>query len=321
MVNSSSCRSCDGRAARIQAFGTEFPVKALRCSPDGVHYEQKRNLRHLQITLCPTFRCAGSCPFCAAAPDRDRPGRLDPARTERLLRRLKEEDLVRGVDFSGGEPLADAALLDELVELVFSVLGRETEVSIHTNGTNLDQLLRIRSLPWIDAIHISRHHYDNQRNRRLFGCAVPDGAALREIARAVPFREQLVFNCVLLRDEIGSPEEAHRFLDFALDVGVPKTGFITVMPVNDYARAQRVPYQEVLRPDDPALLFTRRFYDGGICSCADGVYAAEDGRVTEFYGRGTCPGDPGYARGLVFTPDHVLRAGFGGPVILREETL
>ena len=87
----------------------------------------------------------------------------------------------------------------------------------------LDKLTQLQNLRYIDAVHISRHHYDDEINRELFGGAdVPGGKQLKEIIGSVTFRDIFVLNCMLLRDYINSPEEAHRFLDFAIDTGAPK---------------------------------------------------------------------------------------------------
>ena len=115
------------------------------------------------------------------------------------------------------------SLLREVTDILFDVFGTHLEISVSTNGMRLDKLTQLQNLRYIDAVHISRHHYDDEINRELFGGAdVPGGKQLKEIIGSVTFRDIFVLNCMLLRDYINSPEEAHRFLDFAIDTGAPK---------------------------------------------------------------------------------------------------
>ena len=317
MPNISFPPSCEGqgRTRRIEIFGKELEVKAQICSPDGVHYRQKKEPIRLQLSISPAEYCPAACPFCVAGQPKGR-RRIDPEKLERALRLLKERELVRGVKITGGEPFSDLELLDEVISMLYEIFGTSLELAISTNGYRLGEMHRLRQLERLESIHISRHHYDDGRNRALFGGGpVPSGRELREILDTVSYKDLFVFNCMLLRDEIGTPEEAHRFLDFAIETGVPKVGFVTCMPCNDYAREQSVPYESVIRRDDPSLLFIRHFYDHEACHCSDGVYVSQAGRLIEFYGRSTAQ-TYAYCRGLSYETDDRLHAGFGGEILI-----
>lgn len=241
---------------------------------------------------------------------------LDISKLEKVLLSLKEKDIVRGISISGGEPFTDATLLSDVLDLCFEIFGKEIEISINTNGSGLKDLHKIKSLVYVDAIHISRHHYDDDKNALLFGGKVPSAKELKEVVDGVPFKEIFVFNCLLLKDYIGTTQEVHRFLDFAIDVGVPKTAFVTAMEINDFTKDQRVSFSDVISRDDSKFLFTQCFRDYDCCCCQDGVYHRNDGRLCEFYGRETAPGGPGYVRGFVYGADNHLRTGYYGDVII-----
>ena len=66
---------------------------------------------------------------------------------------------------------------------------------------------------------------------------------------------------MLLKDYIGTQDDVHKFLDFAIEVGAGKVAFMACSPVNDFAKAQTMDYTTVLKSDDPSLLFTRGFQD------------------------------------------------------------
>ena len=317
-MQNTCCQPCSDAAPRLRrmrVLGKELLLKDYICSVDGVHYPPKPEKLKLQLSICPTDYCAASCPFCIAGNTRST-ARIDLNRLEYALRRLKDEEVVRGVSITGGEPFTDMKLLDQTISLVFDVLGADTEISLNTNGIGLHRMQELRGLERLDALHISRHHDDDERNRSLFGVDVPTRAELKRILHSVPFRDLFVLNCLLLRDQISTPEDAHRYLDFAIDVGAGKVSFITPTPVNEYVASRLVRYTELLRPDDPALLFTRGYTDYDVCRCQDGVYASGDGRIIEFYGRSTNPMSCSYCRGFVYGADNHLRSGFGGEIIL-----
>ena len=171
-------------------------------------------------------------------------------------------------------------------------------------------------LSYLEALHISRHHYDDEINEKMFGIKVPTKEELSDILHSVHYKELFVLNCMLLKEYIGTTDEVHKFLDFAIEVGAGKVAFMTCTPINDFAKSQTMDYREVLRKEDPSLLFTREFHDFDFCKCQDGVYASETGEIIEFYGRSTNVGKCEYCRGFVYGADNHLRVGFDGEIIL-----
>ena len=317
MQNINSCRFCDEltKTRTVSVLGKTLQVKNYICSSDGIHYKQKPKDVRLQLSICPTSFCSAKCPFCIAKNTHQKQF-IDLIKLEECLKRLRAEDIVRGVSFTGGEPFTDVALLNETINLVFEVFGTGIEVSVTTNGANLHRMHEIEKLSYLDALHISRHHYNDQINADFFGVRVPTKKELSDILHSVSYKDLFVLNCMLLKDYIGTQEEAHKFLDFAIEVGAGKVAFMSCSPVNEFARAQTMDYTEVLRADDPALLFTRGFQDFDYCRCQDGVYVSETAEIIEFYGRNTSAGDCDYCRGFVYGADNHLRVGYQGEIIL-----
>ncbi len=318
MQNINCCQSCDSdkRTRLINILGKNVLVKNYICSEDGVLYKEKPANIQLQMSVCPTSFCPGDCPFCIAKDTKSKQ-KLNIEKFAKTMRQLKAEDRVRGVKITGGEPFYDIELLNEVVSVLYETFGYELEVSVSTNGIWLDRMHKIKDLEYIEAIHISRHHYNDELNKAIFGGAnVPSGDRLKKIVSSVSFKDIFVFNCMLLKDYINSTDEVHRFLDFAISTGVPKVGFMDCYPVNDFAKQQMIPYETVINDSDPSLLFTRRFYDYEFCHCRDGVYASPDGKIVEFYARSTNTDGCEYSRGLVYDADDHLRDGFGGKIIV-----
>ena len=317
MQNTNSCRSCDAviKTKTVNVFGKELKLKNYICSADGVNYKQKPEDIQLQLSICPTSFCDAACPFCIAKNTKQKQF-VDLVKLEECLKRLRDENLVRGVSFTGGEPFTDVKLLNDIINLVFEVFGNSIEISITTNGTNLHRMHEIEKLSYLDALHISRHHYDDRINAELFGIRVPTKDELSEILHSVSYKDLFVLNCMLLKDYIGTQDDIHKFLDFAIEVGAGKVAFMACSPINDFAKEQTMDYTTVLKANDPTLLFTRGFRDFDLCRCQDGVYASSTGEIIEFYGRNTNASDCEYCRGFVYGADNHLRVGFNGEIIL-----
>jgi len=309
------CDTCENRTKVIDILGKPVRVKNYICSTDGVNYRPKPENVQLQLSVCPVSYCPASCPFCCAKATKTEQ-RIDTEHFASVMRRLRAEDRVRGVKITGGEPFTDVGLLNEVISILFEIFGYDLELAISTNGIGLCRVHEIKDLVHIETIHISRHHYNDAVNRQLFKNAdIPGTEELKEIVNSVSYKDLWVFNTMLLKNAINSAEEAHKFLDYAIEVGVPKVGFMVCSPVNAYAAAQSIPYESVIREDDPDLLFTRGYYDYEFCHCSDGVYVSQEGKIIQFYGRSTKMVDYGYSRGLVYDADNRLRDGFGGEII------
>ena len=319
MQNINYCQSCKiGEKTReINILGKPITVKNYICSADGINYKEKPENIKLQLFVNMLTFCPANCRFCVAK-NTKQDKKIDIDKFKSVMKLLKAEDRIRGIKITGGEPFYDIELLNEVLSAIYDIFGYQMEVAISTNGTGLENLKKIKDLEHIETIHLSRHHYDDNVNRELFGNIknIPDKKSLKSIIDSVSYKDIFVLNCILLKDYINSPEEAHKFMDFAIDIGAPKVGFMTCSQVNGYAKEQSIPYEAVIKEDDPALLFTRGFFDYDYCHCSDGVYSSEDGRIVEFYGKSTKMEDYAYCRGLVYDADDHLKDGFGGNIIM-----
>ena len=306
------------KTADISIFGKTLPLKNYICSKNGCPYKEKEKPVKIQLSVCPTSYCGGHCPFCVAAETKGKREFLDLGKLEKTLIPLHEQNILRGIGITGGEPFTDVELLNDIVELIFDIFGIEFEVYINTNGSGLRNMHRIKRLELIDAIHISRHHYDDERNRRYFlgknnsecEIAPADEKELSELVKSVYDPRLFVYNCLLLKDGIGTKEEMVKMLEFAARTGVPKVGFVTPMPVNEYVKKNMVSYKELFDREDDRFLFTTAYRDFEFCHCQDGLYFSQGGKLVEIYGRETAFGNAPYVRGMVYGADNVLRTGF-----------
>lgn len=318
MQNTTCLHSCNNfeRLRNIELWGKQLVCKGYVCSEDGINYKAKPEQIKLQISIIPTDYCPGKCPFCIAGKTIRNNNSLDLKILENRLQELKKVNIVRGISITGGEPFVDVDKLDKIVSMVFDIFGYNIELSINTNGIGLNQLDKIRELEHVDTIHVSRHHYDDEINRSLFGINVPSTEEFQNIVSSLDFPDIFVINCMLMKDYIGTTTEVHKFLDYAITLGVPKVSFITGAPVNPFIANQAVVFDDVLKTDDSSLLFTRGYQDFKYCRCHDGIYVSPEGRLIEFYGRQTDTSSCDYIRGMVIGADGHIRGGFNGEILL-----
>lgn len=302
------------KSREIRVLGIPLLAKNYICAPSGGSYREKPDPVLLELSVVLTEACDARCPFCIAQSSRSSK-ELDPERLRGVLEQLKAEDVLRGIKITGGEPGLNIPLLDAALRAIFDVCGPGMEVSLSTNGTAVPRLKELRDLHRLESVHISRHHWDDRVNDLLFGRTMLSAEALRSALEEIGDPDLFVLNCLLLRDAVASPEDAHRYLDFAVQAGAGKVAFITADPVNTWTADRRIPFSDVLREDDPSLLFTRGFRDFDLCRCQDGVYVSPAGKLIRFYGRHSENRACGYCRGLVYGADNLLRDGFGGRVL------
>jgi len=295
-------------------FGKTYKTRNSFCSHDGVNYEQMPEKLKLPLTICPVSYCDASCRFCIAK-DTGKNKKINLNKLEITLKKLIVEDSVSKIFIKGGEPFYDIELLDNVLKMIFDIFGNSLYVSITTNGNNLKSIHKIKTLEYINKIHISRHHYDDAINNSIFGKNMISSDEIRKIAVSLPDEKMFVYNCMLLKDYINTTEQAHRFMDFAIDTKINKVAFMSCAPVNEYAKQQFIHFSEIFKDDDSDILYTNKFCDYDFCSCISGVYLSPGAICEPFYARYTNTEGCDYLRGFVFETDNVLRTDFSGDII------
>lgn len=104
------------------------------------------------------------------------------------------------ISITGGEPL-----LSKYLPMVLGVIApykkQFTNVLLTTNGTDLgDQAEFLSGV--VDHVNISRHHYDEERNREVFGGSYreSDKTTMEAIKQCSVYGIDVSFNCVLPED-------------------------------------------------------------------------------------------------------------------------
>jgi hypothetical protein len=155
------------------------------------------------------------------------------------------------------------AILNECNKNVY----QEIYLHLNTNGL-FPQSQELMKNPRWDSISMSLHHYDAYKLSDLYGTHVPETAFSFE---GIDMNKVNV-SCNLIKGYIDCAEEAHKILDFTLELGVPRIGFVALMKVNDYCLSHYVDFEEIRLVTIPHVYFTKSMNRGKNCKCSNYLY-------------------------------------------------
>lgn len=209
---------------------------------------------------------------------------------------------VNRVNITGGEP----SVVPDLVERILLKMSEPDYAGLHvhlnTNGL-LPQSQELMRHPRWDSISMSLHHYDTATLSELYGCRIPESAFDFEGIDL----QKLNSSCNLIKGYIDHAEEAHKMLDFTLDLGIPRIGFVALMKVNDYCREHFVDLEAIHLERIPHVHFTKSMNRGNDCKCSNYLYN-KDLRILEIYMRNYA--NPQYCESSLVYDGAYLRQGF-----------
>lgn len=202
-----------------------------------------------------TGRCSCSCPWCIA---RTR----EYAREDREAWQRAVEDAfrvfnIRSVIILGGEATEDPDFFGKLDFLSRAMEGRGVnKLILTTNGISLRDKAFLRRLlnTRIDAVNLSRMHYSQMRNDRIFGAATLNRDEIAELYGTLKRAgKTLRLNVNVWRGNLDTPEEMESFTetfaglcDAVKFTPLMKTDmFDTVGQVTRAAEALAIPEREI----------------------------------------------------------------------------
>ena len=285
----------------------DLQIKDYHCASDHTYLTKEEGQLWLYVNI--TDVCPASCPFCVNPGRKCGSSPFNIIRYQETLKAIHKH--VYGVSFTGGEPMMEPILLDAAIGVTHEIMGDTIEIDMATSGIHLERIPDFKNLNYLDSIHISRHRINDADNRELMGRQVPSVKEIRALLERIDDPERVVFNCVLDRDGISTPEAMAAYLDMAADIGVSNTSFISMIPVNDYCREHYVDPESFRLEQDSRFRIWNHFHDHDYCSCSTGDYLGKQRKVRFYYrmpGKNRAP----YVRQLVYEANNLLFAGFGG---------
>jgi len=296
----------------IKLFGKDINIRNYLCSENPDDYK----LGHLKVNLYIKVNdvCNARCKFCSNNNIKDN-GKLNLEKLRVIIKYLNGLNILNKISITGGEPLLDINLLNDVLNLIYS-LNPTAMVTINTNGYNLKNILKLDSLEKILGIHISRHHYDDIINDEIFGTKMVTNNEILEISKQIKNKKLLRLNCMLMKNSICNIEEVKKYLEKASEIGIYKVGFVSLMKVNKFCEDNFIHFNEVFNDKDKTICTTNHFYGKNICECINGIYAISKGKSIEYYARITNETKCNYLMQFVYTTDNRLTTGFGEETII-----
>ena len=180
--------------------------------------------RYLTCSVLPVrFACNCSCPFCFSKSSISAL-RIDAVDWEQLdlesyFHFARERGASRLVITGGGEPLLRP---DAVLATVRRGRRYFQEIACFTNGSLLTpELARKLTASGLSYLCYSRHHFDDDCNRRLMGDAAPSLHRFFESTNGIPIRA----TCVMAKGHIDCRHEVWRYINRLAEFGVRQFTF------------------------------------------------------------------------------------------------
>jgi molybdenum cofactor biosynthesis enzyme MoaA len=285
----------------MDVFGNAIKIKRVGCNSfdePGQPVEPSVNL-FVKVTK----GCNAHCLFCSNAGASVPNTPFDVSKLFEIIGLLLASGInVNRVNITGGEPSVVSGLVERILLKMNEPDYSDIHLHLNTNGL-LPQSQELMRNPRWDSISMSMHHYDTARLSELYGCRIAESAFDFEGIDM----QKLNSSCNLVKGYIDNAEEAHKMLDFTLDLGIPRIGFVALMKVNDYCREHFVDLEEIHLESIPHVYFTRSMNRGSDCKCSNYLYN-KDLKILEIYMRNYA--NPQYCESSLVYDGEYLRQGF-----------
>ena len=282
-------------------FGKEIAIKSHGCNIMGE--PGQRIIPSVNLFVKVTKGCNAHCLFCSNADSIGASVTFNIPKLTNIIKELKGKGVcVNRINITGGEPSVVSPLVYKILDAVEKNGFDDIHLHLNTNGLLLQSQELMRHPRW-DSISMSLHHYDTARLSELYGCRIPESALDFEDIDL----QKVNSSCNLVKGYIDNAEEAHKMLDFNLDLGIPRIGFVALMKVNDYCREHFVDLEDIHLDSIPHVYFTKSMNRGSDCKCSNFLYN-RDLKILEIYMRNYA--NPNYCESSLVYDGEYLRQGF-----------
>lgn len=285
----------------IDFKGSKIAVKDYDCQFGTLAAERIAPFVNLFVKV--TKGCNAHCLFCSNANSPIPDKHFDVPKLTGIITDLKEAGVrVNRVNITGGEPAVVPNLVEKILSAMTASLFSDIHMHLNTNGL-LPQSQELMRQPRWDSISMSLHHYDVSKLSELYGCRISEQSFCFEGIDV----QKLNSSCNLIKGYIDNAEEARKMLDFNLELGIPRIGFVALMKVNDYCREHFVDLEDIHLDSIPHVYFTKSMNRGADCKCSNYLYN-KNLRILEIYMRNYA--NPNYCESSLVYDGEYLCQGF-----------
>jgi len=282
-------------------FGKEIALKNFGCNQPDIKGHKISPSLNLFVKV--TKGCNANCLFCSNANTENNSGRFNLNKLFVIVEEIQKQGLVvNRMNITGGEP----SLVPELVQSILDKCNNKIYENIHlhlnTNGLFPKSQQLMKCDRW-DSISMSLHHYNINKLSELYGMSITK-AAFEFIGIDI---NKINVSCNLIKGYIDSADEVRKMLDFTIDLGVPRIGFVSLMKVNDYCRENYVDFEDINLDTIPRVYFTKTMNRAKDCKCSNYLYN-RNLKIVEIYARNYM--NPEYCESSLVYDGEYLRQGF-----------
>ncbi len=285
----------------MKIFGKEIAIKSHGCHV--MDEPGQKIIPSVNLFVKVTKGCNAHCLFCCNAGSKELSSTFDIPKLMTVIHELRDHHIcVNRINITGGEPSTVSPLVNKILASIEDEGFDDIHVHLNTNGL-LQQSQELMRHPRWDSISMSLHHYDISKLNELYNCKISEKAFSFEGIN----KQKLNSSCNLIKGYIDNAKEAHKMLDFNLELGIPRIGFVALMKVNDFCRENFVDLEDIHLDTIPHVYFTKSMNRGSNCKCSNYLYN-KDLRILEIYMRNYS--NPKYCESSLVYDGKYLRQGF-----------
>lgn len=252
-------------SSSIQLFGKSIAVKTLGCNHEGFVGLPIPPSVNLFVKV--TDGCNAHCAFCSNANAPATTG-FDVEKLFMVIDEiLKQGIILNRINITGGEPSCVSSRVEQILHRLDSREYQHIHVHLNTNGLLLQSQEMMKQSRW-DSISVSLHHYDAKKLSEIYQTEITSESLLFDGVDMMKVNA----SCNLIKGYIDSTKQAHRMMDFCLEKGFTRLGFVGLMPVNEYSRNRFVSLEELHLEEIPHCYYTESKDRGKDCKCSNYLY-------------------------------------------------
>lgn len=250
----------------MEFLGKQIAIKSHGCNTMGT--PGKAIIPSVNLFVKVTKQCNAHCQFCSNANASDIKTQFDINKFVDIVYQLKYAGInLNRINITGGEPSVVSVLVNDILDKVEQEHFGNIHLHLNTNGLLPQSQELMRHQRW-DSISVSLHHYSCNCLSELYGCRINEQAFLFDGINL----QKLNVSCNLIKGYIDNDKEAHKMLDFTLELGVPRIGFVALMKINDYCNHNFIDIEDIHWNEIPHLYFTKSMDRGDDCKCSNYLY-------------------------------------------------
>lgn len=290
----------------MKLFDKEIKVKTHYCSVNGNPPERTNPRMNVYIQL---GGCNANCSFCEF---KDHGVKFDFEKFETKLLSLSKQIQIGKISITGGEPTLNYNRLVRIIKIIRKHFP-DTFLVMNTNGFNLMKLHHDNLIKEFDSISLSRHHWNDIINDKIFKANVIGTNKLKSLAQS--YENIFHLSCNMIKGRIDNPDDVYEYLEYAAYVGIYDVGFVGLMELNDYCKEHRVEI-DLRKYENERFINFKNMCLGKSCKCFNYTYIPKNplNGTVNVYSRHVL-GKLDIIQMVVFDGDNI-KLGFDGDILI-----